>query len=131
MLRCHRPQAYFRDLLDIMDMNDKDDDWILISPANPKKRCAPKPVPVAPVRYASSLDQPLKKGGKPAPTFVRPVSVTTPADPPPRQPGPELQFEGNSRSQSVRQKTSTGHAISAPRGVKTVQIGRASCRERV
>ena len=104
-----------------MDMNDKDDDWILISPANPKKRCAPKPVPVAPVRYASSLDQPLKKGGKPAPTFVRPVSVTTPADPPPRQAGPELQFEGNSRSQSVRQKTSTGHAISAPRGVKTVQ----------
>ena len=39
-----RPQAYLRDLLDIRDMQKKDDDWILILPANPKKRCAPKKI---------------------------------------------------------------------------------------
>ena len=47
-------------------------DWIVISAASPKTRSGPKPIPVVLPNQASSLAQPLKRGGKTVPPFERP-----------------------------------------------------------
>ena len=47
--------------------------------------------------------------------------MVQPAELPPRQPGPDVQFEMNSGHQFTKQSTFSEHAVSAPRGVKTVQ----------
>ena len=73
-----------------MDVDGITDDWILVSAPTPKKRSAPKAIPTPVCRRATSLEQPLKRGGRPAPEFFRPVSLTTPPMPTARQWGPEL-----------------------------------------
>ena len=56
-----------------MDLMDPDHpDWIVIPAASPKTRSGPKPIPVALSNQASSLTQPLKRGGKTVPPFERP-----------------------------------------------------------
>ena len=68
---------------------------------------------------------PLKKGGQSVPAFVRPVSVTTPADLHLRQPGPKLPFDGTPKCQSVRQKNTTwSHNLSVVtyKGVHTCRL---------
>ena len=61
-------------------MDTDTDDWILVAQATPKKQSAPKQVPVIHRPAVTSLNQPLKKGGKAVPPFVRPNSLTAPAD---------------------------------------------------
>lgn len=70
-------------------MDTDTDNWILIPNATPKKQCAPQPVPGMQRPVGTSLQQPLRKGGKVAPPFVRPTSMTAPTDLPPRQLEPE------------------------------------------
>jgi hypothetical protein len=52
-----------------MDVDSIAEDWILISTPTPKKRSAPKAIPTVIGRRATSLEQPLKRGGRPAPEF--------------------------------------------------------------
>ena len=70
-------------------MDTDTEDWILIAQATPKRQSAPKQVPVRHRPTVTSLSQPLTKGGKAVPPFVRPNSLTAPADLPPRQSEPE------------------------------------------
>ena len=102
-----------------MDVDSIAEDWILISTPTPKKRSAPKAIPTVIGRRATSLEQPLKRGGRPAPEFFRPVSLTAPSTPTVPQRGPELNMEvpANLPQDSCKKKNS--RYLSAPRGVQT------------
>ena len=104
-----------------MDIDDHADDWILISTPTPKKRSAPKAIPPTNCRRALSLEQPLKRGGRPAPEFFRPISLTAPTTPTVPQRGPELTMEPqDTLPQTSSRKTSK--VLTAPRGGKSVSL---------
>ena len=110
-----------------MDVDSVTDDWILISAPTPKKRSAPKAIPVPVCRRATSLEQPLKRGGRPAPEFFRPVSLTTPPTPTARQWGPEPTVDAPVNMPQDSSKHKSSRHVSAPRGCKAGSlVARAS-----
>ena len=97
-------------------------DWTLITDAAPKRKVSPKAVPIFVSQSVPSLQQPLKRGGKPVPEFRRPEVLTAPSFPQRMESGPQLGTEPDVTVLEIgsKRKSSIFKPISAPQGKRSV-----------